>query len=388
MDKKQISKYIHEYMEYLEGKSSFDRVDYFLSSKQRITFYHRMKRLNKLGVSSRLILNMYKTLQTDINNLAISYRKYGNHNYALWSFKYLIKEEFSFDNRKKIIDYGECKTEYTFIDSNEKIDRIICPNCGNNIVFKDDVSCSCEYCKTVINDDILRIRLNNFNLWFRDKEVRGAEVYIIVGLVVMLLSCFVLFPVSIGLIIYGICKAKNREEAKKIENEKIVLSKFDANDFSIDMVKEDIINKIILIHYVDRDELLRYFVNCDVSEYISRYSNVVSCNVINSFFNNFSSDDVCYYLSFEVLLNLCFKENDIVEKQERVNVIFAKNKNVNLNYSDDAKLFSCKACGSNDVDYLNTCSCNHCGSLINSSDNLNYDWILISYNGEFINYKK
>jgi len=387
MNNDQIKKYIQEYMGYLEGKNSFERIDYFLSSKQRITYHHRRNRLNKLKVSSVIRLDMYKNLNNP-DVIPITYKSYGNHNYAFWFFKYLAKEEFNFDNRKKLIKYGEVKTNYTFINSNEKIERVVCPNCGNNIVFKDDTVCCCEYCKTIVNDDVLRLRLGNFNLWFRDKQVRGAEKFIIVGLLISVLSCFILLPIGIGLIIYGISKVNNRDEVKKKNMEKNILTNFNNNDFSIDIVKEDIINKIVQIHYVDSADFLKYFVDCNIDEYISRYNNVVSCNVITSFLNSFSSDDNNYYLGFEVLLNLCLKENDVVEKQERVNVVFMKNKSVNLNYSDDSKVFSCKSCGSNDVDYLNGCRCNHCNNILNGKDNLAYDWILRKYNAEFINYKK
>ncbi|EFM38223.1 hypothetical protein HMPREF0379_2048 [[Eubacterium] yurii subsp. margaretiae ATCC 43715] len=313
--------------------------------------------------------------------------------------------------------------------------NIICPNCGN-ISSRSNFMDGCDYCGTKFTVEDLDSRVGSFG-FNRDSFVTSGKreaikehtypwVYMI-GITMffnagfylpffksydmdiamkflyaipnaflfslagcLLITIFMPFIVPMIEIIYDLIEnffpdmlyysgGSSNQEIRRAEE----VRKYDPL-FSIQSFFGGIQNKLNTVHFADNIKEINAFSDCDLSEKLQQYKDVVDIDTIRIMMDFYKvKDGMQTAMVNAILLIRELKNGKIEERKENVRMYLQKNEDCKTQAVCGPSILKCKSCGSN-LSLIDGKKCEFCGQELNMKE---HDWVITEYTNNFITKK-
>lgn len=280
--------------------------------------------------------------------------------------------------------------------------QAVCPNCGNTGAISSYID-GCDYCgsKFQVNDFEEKISsyyfeentgkkttsaflrsfgttaiftvLGNFLIVLAliilvCLEVIGgslkAETIVSAAVMWIALSIPISFKISVATVIIFavigiIMVTKSKSMVENAEIVEAVIPTFNKTDFV-----QNLEYKFRNIHMTDNAKEVSAFANCDLSEVVAGYTDVVDCNINKVKFTNVTRDEHKYYVDFDVKMRLTrIKGKRVKFENEKIKIKMSLLKGVSDVNVGSIRQYSCPNCGSS-VSLLNGGECDYCGTRL------------------------
>jgi len=397
-------------------------------------FWHSMKlwklRLKKLDVSMKFESNRRK--YTNIKNV-ICKEEYFDGRYEVCDISEEIDANRIFFYKGQEIKSIQDKeiAHYTLLSAKivPNTNQVMCPNCGAKTTGSNLID-GCDYCGTKFNVEDLLNSISSFG-FLHDFSVReskreavkdlvypwiflitempyvyfgffGAFLYLkenifakfMTGVVAaFLFGLFGLFFVKVNTaicipIIIAVSKTwekfnrklvyRSKEENEQEKNMADFVRQWDSK-FSIQSFFGGIQNKLSAIHYAENPKQINAFSDCDLSNLLNQYQNVVDMDTLSLTLDSYDAGSKIQ--TADVSAELLLRElsgSQIFEKKEHVKMRFEKSAWCKHQAVCGPSVLKCKNCGAS-ISLMEGKRCEHCESEL---DLKQYDWVITKYSIE------
>lgn len=306
-----------------------------------------------------------------------------------------------FKNGKKIYsekDHNVCNISLVKVEGDGEM--AVCPKCGN----KDKISTfidGCDYCGTKfqVNDFEEKISAYYFEENTGAKTTNAfaksfgiSAIFTALGNFLLLIAIFALvffditgaslkaemlvgvaflwialsIPVSsriaiVTLVVFAIIGVillkKSKSMVEKAELVEAVIPSFNKMDFV-----QNLEYKLRNIHMTNSVNEVNVFANCDLSEAVTGYSDVVDCYITKVKFTDVCMDGDKYIVEFDMVMRLTrLKGKRIKFENEKLKLRMSLLEGINDVNIGSIRQYSCDNCGSS-VSLLNGGVCEYCGT--------------------------
>ena len=326
--------------------------------------------------------------------------------------------------------YDKEVARYTFLSAkNIGADQVVCPNCGS-VSSKSNLIDGCDFCGTKFTIEDLSGRVANFG-FRRDFEVEEGKrqairkliypwvclgvmmplinigffmpffyrkdlnvfVQFLTGLVnafvfgaggflmatlTMLLLVPLAFVSSAFLEELGLNQKLVYRSRKEWDREIKWAEKVRKQDplFSIQSFFGGLENKIYAIHFANTKNEVNAFSNCDLSEHLQNYQEVVDVETLSLMLNAYQiKEGVQTAVVGAILLLREFKNNKIETRKELVRMYLEKKEDCKTQAVCAPSILRCSKCGSS-LSLLEGKICQYCGSELDMKE---HDWVITKY---------
>ena len=167
--------------------------------------------------------------------------------------------------------------------------------------------------------------------------------------------------------------SKERLKQEKIRAEAV--RKYDPL-FSIQSFFGGVQNKLNAIHFADNFNQINAFSDCDLSENLEEYKDVVDIDTLRITMDNYNVKDGMQTAMVNALLIVReLKNGKIEEKKEKIRMYLQKNEDCKTQAVCAPSVLKCKNCGSN-LSLIDGKRCEYCGQELNMKE---HDWVVTQY---------
>ena len=156
-----------------------------------------------------------------------------------------------------------------------------------------------------------------------------------------------------------------------------VSSIFENNSFA-DFL-QNIEYKIRNIHLVDSSKQVDFYTKCSMNDIVHKYSDVISCDLVNIHFLEGIEDEEIYYIKTRATARLIrYYGSRIHIQHELIDFDVSGKKTVIDKPVKAMREYKCKNCG-NSLNLFEGVTCRFCGETFDYAD---YDWMIESYSSK------
>jgi len=417
LDEKIVSKMKNKALEFNDFQNSYyrdEKNDEDATSMTTQPFWQSMK-LSKRRMQEKGIV-----IQNDISenerNRITKKASYSDGKNQVGEFKRNLKIHRNiYKDGKKIYsekDHNICNISLVKVEGDGE--EAVCPKCGNKGKISTYID-GCDYCGTKfqVNDFDEKISAYYFEENTGTKTTNAfaksfgtSAVFTMLGNLLLLVAIFVLIflditdtslkaetlvgvaflwiafsiPVSskiaiATLIVFAVIGIflirKSKSMVEKSDMVEAVIPSFNKTDFV-----QNLEYKLRNIHMTDSVKEVDFFANCDLSEAVAGYSDVVDCYITKLRFTDVRADADKYYVEFNVVMRLTkLKGKRIKFENEKLKLTMSLLKGISDVNIGSIRQYLCANCGSS-VSLLNGGVCEYCGTNL---DYARHSFIIENY---------
>jgi len=324
--------------------------------------------------------------------------------------------------------YDKEVAHYTFLSAKSVGDgNVICPNCGNTS-SRSNFMDGCDYCGTKFTVEDLDSRVGSFGFnrdsfvssgkkediikliypwiymigmtmffnagfylpFFKSDDmdlamkflyaIPNAFLFALAGGVVITIVMFFIGPIIAIIseyieivdpdLLYNY-KESLKQEIRRSES----VRKYDPL-FSIQSFFGGIENKLNAVHFADNVKEINAFSDCDLSEKLQQYKDVVDIDIIRIMMDFYQVKDAMQTAMVNAILLIReLKNGKIEEKKEKVRMYLQKNEDCKTQAVCGPSILKCKSCGGN-LSLIDGKKCEFCGQELDMKE---HDWVITQY---------
>jgi hypothetical protein len=391
------------------------------------SIYLQKKRLERLNVQIELI-----TSRRSYSNNASPVRSKsyfdGRYNIDDVNEEIFSTRTYKYNGKNIKRVYDKEVAHYTILSAKSiGDDGVICPNCGN-VSSRSNFMDGCDYCGTRFTVEDLDSRVGSFGFnrdsfvtsgkreairkliypwmymlgmtmffntgfylpFFKSNDmdlamkflyaIPNAFLFALAGFIVITMAMFFIVPIieiisehieliDPDLLFYSTESLK--QEIRRAE----AVRKYDPL-FSIQSFFGGIQNKLSAVHFADNVKEINAFSDCDLSEKLQQYKDVVDIDIIRIMMDFYQvKDGMQTAMVNAILLIRELKNGKIEEKKEKVRMYLQKNEDCKTQAVCGPSILKCKSCGSN-LSLIDGKKCEYCGQELDMKE---HDWVITQY---------
>ncbi len=289
--------------------------------------------------------------------------------------------------------------EYYIMQSKNVNGRCICPNCGYEDTLENLVD-GCDYCDTKFQIEDFRQKVSSVYLPNNTSQQRDGfaihksflPLYFILvvitmamigfassrGVVGMLLTPVIIIAfivIFLAIVLGKTSKQSIQEGPGRTKQTLEQLRKVDSH-FSEEAFIGNLSNKLMSIHYAESINEIQAFTECDMTQFIHTYKNVLDCKILKCVLMGYHTDGAYQHLDVNVDLGLTIYENNkVLRATTHLGLHLIRSINALTPEANDINIYKCHGCGSS-LSLLNGGQCQYCGSGLELKK---YDWVITDY---------
>lgn len=329
--------------------------------------YLQKQRQNRLGITMEM--DSQRVKRTKISNESIRMN-------TVFDGRYDVSEvNEAIYSRRTFLQHGEeigtfrdyDSVNYSVLSAKKQGENnVICPNCGC-VTTREDLIDGCDFCSTKFTVEDLEDRVGGFN--FQIEVARE-----------------------------GLSDAGRQAGLYFDDKAGEMVREFDPN-FSFRNFRTNIYNKIAAIHFADNLVQVNAFSDCDLSEIISQYNEIINIDFVglrlwdsralvksgHKEHNDYYVEDGIQNMECTVTLVLFgLVDGKVMLRNEVINLKLEKSADCKTQNICGPSVLKCKGCGSS-RSLMDGKTCPYCGGEL---DLKLYDWVITKYESNMSEYGK
>lgn len=382
-----VDLYKREMLEWFSGRPNGSQGMTSVTQEQWYNLYLERKRLAERGLY--LQYADYKQVPEagkDTVSTSCVYNKDGRYLVCETRQRTFVDKCYWRGNRMVGRDSQTSDISYYVMRSHNGAGMYICPNCGAQHSLETLLS-GCSYCGSKFDISVYRDKITAVcrnNSIYNSREVKAGSLFGVMLTALFVGAAFLLIP--FGGINRYVCPAcfgvaalsfiagtfANRGTNRTTKVKRMMRKK--NPDFSIEEFLASLDCKIKAIHFAGKQEEVAPFVTCDITPYLKKYENVVSCDTGYYSLHNYHVDGEYQYVELRREIKLGTDCGSRLRMDgEKISLKLVKKLSGQL--KNDVTMYRCPGCGAT-VSLVDGGKCAYCGGVLNLVD---YDWIIEGY---------